>query len=120
MNSQPDIRVRVGDLTVIRFQSRKILNAGLIDERNEEISSDPPKDDPNTIFNFSEVQFISSGVLNKLIVLEKTISELTGRLILCGLTEPLWDLFSMTRLDQIFTIVENEADAVEQFSQDKD
>ena len=120
MNSQPDIRVRIGDLTVLRFQSRKILDASLIDERNEEISSDPPKDDPNTIFNFSKVQFISSGVLNKLIILEKTISELNGRLILCGLTEPLWDLFSMTRLDQVFTIVENEADAVEQFSQDKD
>lgn len=109
---------QVGDVTIIRFMVKRMLDAGAIEGRCRDILSSPPKCGPSLVLDFSRVEFISSAVLNKLIVLDRTTQEMGGRLVLCGLSRSLRDLFSMTRLDQVFLIVDDEEEALRELAAD--
>ena len=109
---------QVGDVTIVRFLVKRMLDAGAIEGRCRDISSSPPKYGPSLVLDFSRVEFISSAVLNKLIVLDRTAQEKGGRLVLCGLSRSLRDLFAMTRLDQVFAIVDDEEAALREFAAD--
>ena len=117
MNTQAEARSKIDDVTIIRFLVKRMLDAAAIDARYREVASSPPKDGPNTVLDFSHVQFISSAVLNKLIVLERAIAERGGQLVLCGFARPLRDVFSVTRLDAAFEIVSDETSALAKFEQ---
>ncbi len=115
MSNTNEAHFKVGDITVIRFVVRRMLSAVAVDTRLREVTASPPMDGPNTVLDFSQVEFISSAVLNRLIVLDRAISSMGGKLVLCGLSSSLRDLFSMTRLDQVFRIVHDQDEALRQF-----
>ena len=56
------------------------------------------------ILDCSNVAYISSAALNKLIILEKKVAGADGQLVLCGLTPAVSDVFAVTRLNQRFNI----------------
>ena len=58
----------------------------------------------NLVIDFSNVHFLSSAVLGLLIRVSKRINENKGRLKLCSIGPRIYDIFKITRLDEIFEI----------------
>jgi anti-sigma B factor antagonist len=58
----------------------------------------------NLVIDFSSVRFLSSAVLGLLIRISKRINENKGRLKLCCISPRIYDIFKITRLDEIFEI----------------
>ncbi len=107
----------VGKVTIVRFIDRKILDAASIEELGEELfelaSSDNHK---YLLLNFSQVEFLSSSALNKLIILEKKVKRNAGQLKLCCLRPEIKEVFSITNLNQVFDIRETEVEALKSFT----
>jgi anti-anti-sigma factor len=103
----------VGEVTVVRFLDRKILDAAKIQELGDELFSLVGYEDRRKLMlNFSNVEFLSSAALNKLIILEKKMKADDGRLVLSDLRPEIHEVFVITRLTQLFEIKENEADGL--------
>ena len=102
----------VGEVTVVRFLDRKILDAAKIQELGDELFSLVSEEQPKLLLNFSNVEFLSSAALNKLIILEKKLKAANGRLILTDLRPEIHEVFVITRLTQLFEIKESEADGM--------
>jgi anti-sigma B factor antagonist len=106
----------VGDVTIVRFVDRKILDAIAIEELGDELVSLVEVDNrKRLLLNFADVTFMSSAALNKLIVLEKRVRQHTGRLKLCSLRPELNEIFEITRLNRLFEITESESEALATF-----
>jgi anti-sigma B factor antagonist len=58
----------------------------------------------NLVIDFSNVNFLSSAVLGLLIRISKRVNENKGRLKLCGISSKIYEIFKITRLNEIFEI----------------
>jgi anti-sigma B factor antagonist len=106
----------VGDITVVRFIDRKILDAANIQELGDELFALVESEERKTLLlNFSNVEFLSSAALNKLIILDKKVKAVSGKLKLSNLKTEIREVFAITRLDQLFDIKDDEADALAAF-----
>jgi anti-sigma B factor antagonist len=106
----------VGDVTVVRFVDRKILDEGNIQEVGQELFSLVEEDQRQKILlNFSTVDFLSSAALGKLITLDKKVKASGGHLKLSNIRPNIYEVFTITRLDKLFDIRPDEADALAAF-----
>lgn len=106
----------VGEITIVRFTDRKILDAAAIEELGGELFALVENDNrKNLLLNFTGVEFLSSAALNKLIILDKKIKANGGRLKMCHLRPEIAEIFAITRLDKLFDIRDNEQTALEAF-----
>jgi anti-anti-sigma factor len=106
----------VGDVTVVRFVDRKILDAANIQELGDELFALVESEERKTLLlNFTNVEFLSSAALNKLIILDKKVKAVSGKLKLSNLKTEIREVFAITRLDQLFDIKDDEADALAAF-----
>jgi len=103
-------------VTVVSFVERKILEAAHIQELGEEllhlVEHDGNKD---LLLDFDNVEFLSSAALNKLIILEKKIKAKSGQMKFCNLTPEIREVFVITRLNQLFDIVDTREKALQGF-----
>lgn len=106
----------VGEITVVRFVDRKILDQGNIEELGRELLQLVENDRRRQILlNFSNVDFLSSAALGKLIVLEKRCKQAGGQLKLSNIRSEIGEVFAITNLNKVFDIHEDEADALVSF-----
>ena len=49
---------------------------------------------------------MSSAALGKLITLHKKLGGLGGKLVLCGISPQIFEVFAITKLDKVFKIVQ--------------
>ena len=56
------------------------------------------------VLDFSEVEYVSSAALGRLINLKKKVGALKGRLLLRHIHPDVLEVFRITRLDQVFTM----------------
>ena len=106
----------VGDVTVVRFQDRKILDAANIQELGEELFGLVENDGKKSLLlNFSNVEFLSSAALNKLIILDKKVKAASGKIKFCSLRPEIHEVFVITRLTQLFDIKGSEDEALSAF-----
>jgi anti-sigma B factor antagonist len=110
MNARLEV-AEVGDVTIVRFNERKILDAAAIEELGEELEDNRKK----LLLNFTGVEFLSSAALNKLIILDKKVKANGGRLKLCQVRPEIAEIFAITRLDRLFDIRDEEKTALEAF-----
>jgi anti-sigma B factor antagonist len=106
----------IGDVTVVSFTDRKILDEqniqiigeqlfGLVDEQGRK----------KILLNFSNVEYMSSAALGKLITLNKKVQSAGGKLVLCSIDPQIREVFEITRLDKVFAIRGDEQDALQMF-----
>jgi len=106
----------VGDVTVVRFVDRKILDTANIQELADELFALVDTDNrKKLLLNFSRVEFLSSAALNKLILLDRSVKKQRGLLKLCGLRPEIQEVFDITSLDRMFEIYDEESDALPTF-----
>lgn len=107
---------KVGDLAVVRFTDRKIVDSANIEEMGEEMFSLVDKDKcKHVLLNFDGVEFMSSAALNKLILMDRRVNGVQGKLRLCNLRAEILEVFTITRLNRVFDIKKTEADALKAF-----
>lgn len=106
----------VGDVTVVRFADGKILDASNIEELGAQLFHLVEVDKRlKLLLNFQSVEFLSSAALNKLIILDKKMKGISGKLKLCCLKPEILEVFVITRLNQLFEIADDEEAAVALF-----
>ncbi len=67
------------------------------------------------LVNFADTAYIDSSGLGVLVSLSKKVREKGGELRLSGLNEDLRTLFELTKLDTLFHIADNRAQALSDF-----
>lgn len=106
----------VGDVTVVRFVDRRILDASNIEELGGELFGLIEKENrKKLLLNFSDVEFLSSAALNKMIILDKKLRSGGGTLKMCCLRPEIQEVFMITKLDQLFEIKGGEREGLEAF-----
>jgi anti-sigma B factor antagonist len=117
MSDYQQIRLTdVDGVTVVRFIHAKILDDMVIQQLGEElISLVTDEQRESLLLNFEGVQFLSSAALGKLIKLDKTIKSAGGKLKLACIRPEIYEVFTITKLDQQFDIKSDEAEALAAF-----
>ena len=107
---------QVGDVTVVRFRDHKIVEDISIQELGTEMFQLVEVENREKIvLNFSAVDFLSSAALGKLITLDKKMKAHGGVLKLSNIRPEIYEVFTITRLNRLFDIKDDEADALASF-----
>ena len=67
------------------------------------------------VLDFQKVQFCSSAVIGKLVILDRKVKSKKGRLRLCAMTPEIREVFQITRLDQVLEIKDTREEALAAF-----
>ena len=103
----------VGDVTVVRFVDRKILDESNIQQLGNELFRLVEEEKRRKLLlNFSNVEFLSSGALGKLITLDKKVKAHEGVLKLSNIRPEIYEVFAITKLNKLFDIKDDEAAAL--------
>jgi anti-sigma B factor antagonist len=120
MNPQPRRRrlelEEVGDVTVVNFVDKKILdeqNIQIIGEQLFDLVDNQGK--KKLLLNFGNVEFLSSAALGKLITLNKKSQTSGGKLVMCKIAKEIMEVFEITKLDKLFKIYPDEQAALQAF-----
>ena len=106
----------MGDVTVVRFVDRKILDEASIQELGNELFQLVEQEQRGKlVLNFSKVDFLSSAALGKLITLNKKVKSRSGKLKLCNIRPEIYEVFAITKLNKLFDIKDDEAEALAAF-----
>ncbi len=106
----------IGDVTIARFVDKKILDEtniqiignqlfGLIDEDARS----------KIVLDFTNVEYLSSAALGKLITMDKKVKGAKGKLRLCSIRPEIYEVFAITKLNKLFKIYEDQEKALESF-----
>src|SRR6266478_3814774 len=106
----------IGDVTVVNFVDRKILdeqNIQIIGEQLFSLVDEVGR--RKLLLNFGNVEYLSSAALGKLITLNKKLQSVGGRLILCNIDPEIYEVFEITKLDRFFKIEKDEQGGLQAF-----
>ncbi len=119
MSTQPRRRIiieDIGDIAVVQFVDKKIL-----DEQNIQMIGDDlfrlvdELGRRKILLNFANVEFMSSAALGKLIRLHQRLQQAGGKLVLCCISNTILEIFVITKLDKMLTIVKDEQTGLNSF-----
>lgn len=106
----------VGDVTVARFVDKKILDEtkiqvignqlfGLVDEDGRK----------KVVLDFTNVEYLSSAALGKLITMDKKVKGARAKLRLCSIRPEIYEVFAITKLNKLFSIYDDLDQALDGF-----
>jgi anti-sigma B factor antagonist len=105
----------IGDVTVVNFTDKKILdeqNIQLIGEQLFRLVDELGR--RKLLLNFGNVEYLSSAALGKFITLNKKVNAAGGRLILCNIDPQIYEVFEITKLNKLFNIKKDEQSAMQE------
>ncbi len=105
--------VTEGGVTVVELTDRKILDEVIIAQIGETLSEIVAEADGiRLVLDFVGVIHMSSSALSMLITLNKRTQQSGGRLVLCNISPPIHEAFTITRLNEVFKICAGRNEAV--------
>jgi len=106
-----------GDIHMVLFKDKKILDDTMLDEIRTEMAQLLGKaSGPDVLLDFSQVEFMSSAMLGLLGQLHRKISAGQGRLKMCGIRPEIFQVFKLTNLDKLFSIHKDAPTALASFT----
>ncbi|HEY1535301.1 MAG TPA: STAS domain-containing protein, partial [Polyangiaceae bacterium] len=109
---------QMGDVTVVRFVDRRILDESNIHEMGQEMFQLVEEEKrEKLLLNFTSVEFLSSAALGKLITLDKKVKAHGGKLRLSNIRPEIYEVFAITKLNKLFDIRDDEANALHAFAE---
>ena len=104
--SDAKLNVRVeDDVTVVEFVDRNILDEGSIQQIGQEIGDlIDQAASPKLLISFENVEHLSSAALGTLITINNKVREKDGQLRLTNIAPPIYEVFTITKLDKLFHI----------------
>ncbi len=110
-----DVR-EVGEVAIVRIRNLRITEDIDIQEFGSEILSLAENDKrKKLLLNFSMVEFLSSAAIGKLITLHRSLKAQGGVLKLSNIRPNIYEVFTIFKLNRLFDIKEDEADALAAF-----
>ena len=107
---------KIGDVTVVKFLDKKILDeAGILELGAELFGLVELENRKSVLLNFADVEFLSSAALGKLITLDRKVKSHKGRMKLSNIRPEILEVFKITKLDKVFDIRKDEAEAISAF-----
>ena len=104
---------QAGDVSVVELKDRKILEEMSIMQIGEQLNAlVAAAEAPQVIIDFTNVAHMSSSALGILITLHKRIREKRGQLRLCCIQSAIYEIFVITRLNEIFSICQSRQEAL--------
>ncbi|MBP85377.1 MAG: anti-anti-sigma factor [Planctomycetaceae bacterium] len=105
------------DVLVVSFTDAKILDEARIQQIGKEMMEMAAAAETNKklLVNFQGVQFMSSAMIGKLVLLNKKSKAATVDLKFCSITPNVLEVFKITRLNKVFKIVADEEKALKDF-----
>ena len=98
---------------VVVFEDRKILEQLAINDIGSRLTQlAEARTEPKLLLDFQNVEHLSSAALGMLITLNKQMHERQGRLVLAGIQPQIYEVFKITRLNKLFTILSSTEDAI--------
>ncbi len=114
-----DSRIRVKQtegVTQVEFIDRNILDEANIQAIGEEIGSIIERSaQPRLLISFANVDHLSSAALGTLITVNTKIRNKGGKLCLANIDPQIYEVFVITRLNQLFDIRESTDEAMKSF-----
>jgi anti-sigma B factor antagonist len=105
-----------GDVSVVKFRDRKILDEAAIQELGSELFALVEVDNRKTILlDFEGVEFLSSAALGKLITFDRKVKTAKGRLKMCAIAPGILEVFQVTKLNKVFDIRPDAGEALAAF-----
>lgn len=105
-----------GPVTIAQIVDKKMLDESAIQEMGTEILSLIEQDGHRSLaLDFSRVEYLSSAALGKLITLDRKMKGHRGRLSLCSIRPEILEVFQITKLNKVFDIRKDVAEAVAAF-----
>ncbi|MGC8559728.1 MAG: STAS domain-containing protein [Phycisphaerae bacterium] len=96
---------RDGELTVVEFNVRKLLEENEITEMGRQLTSYIENQlKPKIIISFAGVDHLSSSALGTLITVNYKVRERDGQLRLCSINPQIYEVFLITKLNKLFRI----------------
>jgi anti-anti-sigma factor len=97
--------------------SDNIITVDLYDDPDltEELTSiteQVEKNPRSVVLNFSNLKFLNSSNISKLLKLRKEIVDVNRDLVLCAIPIQVWGVFLLTGLDTLFEVTEDVATAL--------
>jgi anti-sigma B factor antagonist len=114
-SQSPRLNVSTVDgVTVVELTHRKILDEMNISQIGEQLNAMVSgAETPKLVLDFSNVSHMSSSALGMLITVHKHVREKDGDLRLCNIQPSIYEVFVITRLNEIFEIAKSRDEAVE-------
>jgi anti-sigma B factor antagonist len=104
---------QVGTAAVMKMPEGNLYHDEVIDLIGEELNRlIATSECDRFVLDFSAVEHLSSELLGGLLVAQKRVLSQGRRLILCSLNEDLLEIFTTLRLDKVFTLAEDEREAL--------
>ncbi len=105
------------DAKVVEFSDKKILDEINITQIGDQLNSlISEMEVPKLVLDFASVSHMSSSALGMLITLHKRVREKNGKMRLCNIGPSIYEIFVITRLNEIFQISESRSKALESLS----
>jgi anti-sigma B factor antagonist len=108
---------QVGDVAVVRFSDCRTLDESSSHAVGQELNDLVEKDGHRKVLlDMSDVAFLTSTALGKLVILHKKMKVAGGQLKICSLQGPIESIFHITHLNHLFDIYPDEASALLAFA----
>lgn len=103
----------VGDVTIAKFVDKKILDEGNIQIIGNQLFSLVEEDGRSKIIlDFSNVEYLSSAALGKLITMDKKVKAAKGKMRLCSVRPDIYEVFAITKLNKLFDMQDDQEQAL--------
>jgi anti-sigma B factor antagonist len=89
---------------VVKLLPKHILDQSQIIQISRELKDLIDQGATRMVIDFSEVLYLSSGALGMLVTAKKQIEGKKGSVKLCSIKPLLMEIFTITRMDNIFSI----------------
>ncbi|MEN0019487.1 MAG: STAS domain-containing protein [Planctomycetota bacterium] len=120
MSSREESRLRIAEVDgviKVEFIDRNILDEANIQAIGEEIATIVDTNEaPKLLISFANVDHLSSAALGTLITINNKVRAREGQLRLSDIDRQIYEVFVITRLNQIFTISETAEEAMASFA----
>jgi len=107
---------KAGDVSIVTFKNSKILDEATIQELGTDLFGLVEIENRKAILlDFTGVEFLSSAALGKLITFDRKLKTSKGRAKLCSLVPGILEVFQVTKLNKVFDIRADRAEALAAF-----
>jgi anti-sigma B factor antagonist len=113
-------RLRISEsdgVTRVEFLDRNILDEANIQVISSELEELIDRtDEPKLLISFANVDHLSSAALGALITINNKVRSKGGQLRLADIDPQIYEVFVITRLNQLFEIHESSDEAIARFA----
>jgi anti-sigma B factor antagonist len=114
--SSPLTVTPIKDVVVVEFTNNKILDESVLEEIRSTLNRlVDAASVPKLLLDFGHVDHMTSAALGLLINLDKSVKHKNGQLRLSNIKPQIMEVFVTTKLNKVFRIFANRAEAMESF-----